>query len=75
MATVYQFNDWYGVDTKTVLLVALATGCSRSELHAITMERSGLASDGKSFMLNMDRTFLATTPQTGSKMLGDPVPA
>ena len=44
---------------KTVFLVALATGRRRSELHAMTMERSGLASDGKSFMLNMDRNFLA----------------
>ena len=61
---------------KTVFLVALATGRRRSELHAMTMERSGLAYDGKSFMLNMDRNFLAkvrTTSQTRSKMLGDPV--
>ena len=44
---------------KTVFLVALATGRRRSELHAITMERSGISTDGKSFMLNLDRNFLA----------------
>ena len=47
---------------KTVFLVALATGRRRSELHAMTMERSGLAYDGKSFMLNMDRNFLGKSP-------------
>ena len=44
---------------KTVFLVALATGKRRSELHAMTLQGSGLAENKQYFILSMDRQFLA----------------